>query len=52
MKNILNRNDLQICATKKYDEIFRDRITAAVDVHRQAIQLVHYLNRSTDIIHD
>lgn len=43
MKNILSGNHLQTCATKKYIAS-RDRITAAVDMHRRAIQLVNYLN--------
>lgn len=50
MKGILNGNDLQICSTKKY-LASRDRIIAAVDMHRRAIQLVNYVNQSIHAVH-
>ncbi|XP_032675076.1 uncharacterized protein LOC116845932 [Odontomachus brunneus] len=50
MKNILNGNELQICATKKYTA-FRDRIIAAVDIHKRAIQYCELLNKNFGFIY-
>lgn len=44
MENILNENEALLSMTKRYIKS-RDRISAAVDMHRRAIQLVCLLNQ-------